>query len=552
MIWVNQGCLYLQKNMKYFLYTRKSSESEDRQVQSIGDQKKRILELAGDLELRVVRRFEESKSAKAPNKRPVFEDMMNRIENGEADAILCWHFNRLSRNPIDSARLQWMLQQGIIKEIRTIDRVYKPEDNAILLSVDSGSANQFILDLSKGTKRGIRGKLERGGLPRYAPPGYLNDRLEKTIVPDPDRFDLVRKMWDMMLTGKYNAYKITDFARKELKFRTRKTKKTGGKPLSSSMVYRMFKNPFYYGKMLHCGELYDGNHKPMVTEEEFNVVQDIISGKSRKRRRKHNFPFTGIIVCGNCGCLVTAEKKQKHIKSTGKTNTYVYYRCTRRKQGIKCMEPVIKGEELEEQIMEILGKYTISPEFKDWALGVIEEGHEKEVKDRSKVTKNFRKQQTDLESQLDNLTTMRLRELVTDEEYLEKKEKLQEELGSVRTRVGELDNRLDNWWKKVDKAFDFAVTAREKFIKGDEDVKRLILTAVGQNFKLKGRKLHLEPVEWLEFVSNQEKSIEKEFVRLEPNKKGLTKPQMYEFIDRNPHWGGQRELNPCCRYHKPT
>ena len=90
--------------IKYFLYARKSSESEDRQVQSIDDQIKRLKELANNSKLKIVKIFEESKSAKKPDNRPIFEEMINRIENNEADGILCWQINRLSRNPIDSAR----------------------------------------------------------------------------------------------------------------------------------------------------------------------------------------------------------------------------------------------------------------------------------------------------------------------------------------------------------------------------------------------------------------------------------------------------------------
>jgi len=112
--------------IKYFLYTRKSSESEDRQVQSIDDQVNRLKELARDLNLEIKKIYTEAKSAKKPNNRPLFDEMIQRIENGEADGILCWQINRLSRNPIDSGKLSWLLQQGILKSIQTIDRQYLP------------------------------------------------------------------------------------------------------------------------------------------------------------------------------------------------------------------------------------------------------------------------------------------------------------------------------------------------------------------------------------------------------------------------------------------
>ena len=189
--------------IKYFLYSRKSSESEDRQVQSIDDQINRLKRIADDLNIEVVKIYTEAKSAKKPNNRPIFDEMVERIEKGDASGILCWQINRLSRNPIDSGKLSWLLQRGVLKSIQTIDRQYLPEDNVLLFSVESDVANQYILDLSKNTKRGLQSKLEKGWQNGIAPLGYLNDKENKTIIIDPERFNLVRKMWDLMLTGNY-------------------------------------------------------------------------------------------------------------------------------------------------------------------------------------------------------------------------------------------------------------------------------------------------------------------------------------------------------------
>src|SRR3989338_7643651 len=146
--------------IKYFLYTRKSSESEDRQVQSIEDQIDRLEALAVQLKLKIVDRYMESKSAKQPNNRPMFTEMLERIEKGEANGILCWQNNRLTRNPVDGGTLQWMLQKGIIQSIQTIDREYKTTDNAVILGVENSVSNQFIIDLSKNTMRGMQSRVD--------------------------------------------------------------------------------------------------------------------------------------------------------------------------------------------------------------------------------------------------------------------------------------------------------------------------------------------------------------------------------------------------------
>ena len=69
-----------KEKIKYFLYARKSSESEDRQIQSIDDQINKLKQLAIDLKLEIVEIYSESKSAKKPNNRPLFDEMIKRIE----------------------------------------------------------------------------------------------------------------------------------------------------------------------------------------------------------------------------------------------------------------------------------------------------------------------------------------------------------------------------------------------------------------------------------------------------------------------------------------
>jgi hypothetical protein len=101
--------------------------------------------------------------------------MIKLIEQYPGSIILVWKLDRLARNPVDEGKIKWLLQNKIISKIITPDRIYCPEDNALIASVEFGMANQYILDLSKNVRRGIKAKLEKGGWPNFAPIGYLND-----------------------------------------------------------------------------------------------------------------------------------------------------------------------------------------------------------------------------------------------------------------------------------------------------------------------------------------------------------------------------------------
>src|SRR3989344_6608179 len=255
----------IDSNIKFFLYARKSSESEDRQVQSIGDQTDRLTKLAESENLEIIEILSEAKSAKNPDNRPIFTRMLERIEAGEANGILCWEINRLSRNPVDSGKIQWLSQQGILQSIRTMTREYKPDDNALILSVESGSANQFILDLKRGVRRGLDSKVKKGQAPILAPIGYANTKTETRgenyIIEDDERFGLVRKMWDLMLTGNYSVPQVRDIATHKWGLLTPKKKKIGGRPIGYTSAYNMFSNIFYTGNFIYRGQIYKGDHK---------------------------------------------------------------------------------------------------------------------------------------------------------------------------------------------------------------------------------------------------------------------------------------------------
>ena len=160
--------------LKYFIYCRKSSEDEDRQILSIDAQLSELNAMASENGMQIVGTFTESMSAKEPG-REIFKDMLRRIERGEANAVLSWKLDRLARNFDDGGRIIGLLQRGVIQEIRTFEKSYLPNDNVLTIAVELGMANQYIRDLSTNIRRGIREKIRRGIFCGRAPLGYYNE-----------------------------------------------------------------------------------------------------------------------------------------------------------------------------------------------------------------------------------------------------------------------------------------------------------------------------------------------------------------------------------------
>jgi len=529
-----------KEKITYFLYARKSSESEDRQVQSIEDQTNRLKELANSLGISIKEVLTEAKSAKKPNCRPIFTDMLERIEKGEAQGILCWQINRLSRNPVDSGTLGWMLQQGALKCIQTMDRQYLPDDNVLLFSVESGMANQFIIDLKKNSMRGMVGKADRGWLPSRAPLGYLNDKLEHTIIEDPERFHLVRKMWDMMLTGNYTPPQIREIANKEWGFRTPKTKRGGGVELANSTIYRMFTNLFYTGtNFMWSGKVYtNGNQKPMITLEEYDRVQAILGKNGRPRAKTHEFAYTGIIVCDACGGMITASEKIKIVKKTGGLKSYVYYHCGHQKKDYPCSQKDrMTLEEVEEQIDIELERYTILPKFQEWALEILNRNNDKEIEERTKIYENQHKTLTDAQKELDTLTKMRYRDLIDDETFIKERNELKAKIERLKANLRGTESRAEKWLELTERTFNFARYARKEFISGTLERKREIFSALGQNFLMKGKEVVITPNEWFVPIEKAYPALETEYKRLELDKNLATEARNVAFAKLILTWG---------------
>src|SRR3972149_1672941 len=195
---------------KFFIYTRKSTDTQDRQVRSISDQLAELKELAVKEQIEVVDIFVEKQTAKAPG-RPVFNEMLLRIEANEANGILAWNPDRLARNSVDGGKIIYLLDTGKIAELKfpTFWCDTTPQGK-FMLSIAFSQSKYYVDNLSENIKRGHRNKLKEGIWPRNAPMGYLNDSEKKIIIPDPERAPYIKKAFEAYASGKYTLRQIRD------------------------------------------------------------------------------------------------------------------------------------------------------------------------------------------------------------------------------------------------------------------------------------------------------------------------------------------------------
>jgi hypothetical protein len=359
-----------------------------------------------------------------------------------------------------------------------------------------------------------------------------------------------------------------------------------GKPLGKSTLYRIFANPFYSGFFEYpkkSGNWYQGIHEPMIALEEYDKVQLLLGRKGRPRPKKYNFAFTGLIRCGECGAMVTAEEKNQIICSSCKykfsSNSrfecpkcktpiekmenptilkYAYYHCTKRKNP-RCTQGSIEVKELERQIDEYLSRIHISERFKNWAIKYSKEENNKEIASREIIQSSQRKAYDNCLKKLDNLFQLKISplntdgSLLSDEEYSKQKAELLKEKVRLQEVLNDKGGRVKRWLEMVEETFDFACHARYWFVNGTPEEKGQVLQNLGSNLSLKDKKLFILMKKVFVFIENAAQRVPEVKPMFEPQKYGLNERKIEEFYCKSPillaaledvrTWNWQRQIS---------
>jgi len=168
-----------------------------------------------------------------------------------------------------------------------------------------------------------------------------------------------------------------------------------------------------------------------------------------------------------------------------------------------------------------MDRYTILPQFKDWAIEMLNKYNDSEIKRRTDIHKMQAQAIMTTQGEIDNLTKMRYRSLIDDEEYLKEKKDLKAKIAKLKEQIGDTERRAENWMELTEKTFEFITYAAHHYKEGSFEERRTILTGFGSNFLIKDKKLQMLPHEWLIPIDEEYKQIEKEYLSLEPEERAL-------------------------------
>jgi len=404
------------------------------------------------------------------------------------------------------------------------------------MALEGGMANQYILDLRKAAMRGIKSKIEQGHAPILAPVGYLNNKTKpqgaRDIISHPQYFPIMRKLFELYLSGNYS---VEGLARKADELGVRNNL---GKNISKSRMYEILRSPFYTGKFVYNGEIHEGKHQPIITDAEFDLIQELLSDKSKPRPKKAlEFSLSGFVKCGTCGMSIVGERHLKTYKN-GKTQEFRYYRCTKKNKKVRCSEPYAKTKVLENYVKNYLETLEIDPDYSKWVAFWCNYLTDQERGVRDSHKKAIQKAYNKAVSDIDKLVDLKIAEKISDDIYDRKMTIFKEERNKTKNRLKNLDDRSDEWNDLTVNTFRFASRAREKFEKGDLETQQYILRGIGSNLILSNRELSIQPripfLKIKKFLETNSAFAK----RLEPNKKAVIMGKEDFF---NPQFSNLRE-----------
>ncbi|MCX6762215.1 MAG: recombinase family protein, partial [Candidatus Moranbacteria bacterium] len=353
--------------MKAIILARVSTEEQKEAGNSLPAQIERLVSYCKRKDFEITEKFSFDESA-YKSQRNDFDKIIADIKSYKEKIVVCFDkVDRFSRNVFDKS-------VSVLYELAMDDKIelHFASDNLVINSKISATekfhfginlnlAKYYSDAISDNVKRAYEQKLRNGELPGRAYIGYKNITLDdgkKDIVLDKERDFFILKTFELYATGNFSMKKLA------LEMNGRGfTNFPSGKPLTTSQIERILKEPFYYGLIRNKGKLYPHKYETIVSKNLFDKVQEVISGYNRQNFKRTNKPyvFRGLVKCQECGCAISPELKKK---KSGKT--YIYYHCTNyhgncgnvvwitEKELLEQIKPTLKGLKLTTEAVEEL------------------------------------------------------------------------------------------------------------------------------------------------------------------------------------------------------
>jgi len=363
---------------KAVLYLRVSSKKQmdtavdiDPDGNSIATQRDVSTRKANNLGAAVVQEFvEPGVSASTIEKRQVFQDMLAFLrENPDVRYVIVYARSRAFRNYIDAAITKRLLDKLNVRLVSARedfgDGVY-----ADMMEAVTDIFNDVQNKLSgEDIRIKLKHKAINGGTIGRAHVGYLNVRTEiegrqiNTVSLDPKRAPLVLKAWELYATGEYSIERLTA-TMADLGLTSKPTVRwPSGRPISDTQMHRLLGDPYYAGFVVYKGDIYPGRHEPIIGQDLFERVQEVMRARSGRgtRDRILSHYLKGLLFCERCHSNGRVSRLI-YTEAKGRSRRYGYFLCRARQDGA-CDLPHIAVARVEQAVVDHYITFQLGEDF---------------------------------------------------------------------------------------------------------------------------------------------------------------------------------------------
>ncbi|OAO78072.1 Integrase [Anoxybacillus flavithermus] len=361
--------------MAVALYIRVSTEEQAREGYSIQAQRNKLEAYCVSQGWDVVGFYIDDGYSAKDLERPEMKRMLKHIEQGLIDCVLVYRLDRLTRSVLDLYKLLEVFEKHNCK-FKSATEVYDTTSamGRMFITIVAAMAQWERENLAERVRMGMQEKARQGKwVINVAPYGYDIDRTTDTLVVNQQEAVIVRKIYDMYLSG-MGMHKIA------LSLNNQGTATKSGAAWTSNKVKYVLTNPLYIGTMRYNyrvnNENYfevDGAVPAIISEEVFERAQKIIEKRktAHPRSATSEFVFSGVAKCARCGAPLAG--KYGFSRRGEKIHRPRSYYCTKQKIGL-CDQPNMSERFIEQKFLQFLKDI----EFNERLLSNIESGNEEE------------------------------------------------------------------------------------------------------------------------------------------------------------------------------
>lgn len=414
-------------SQRVFLYIRVSTIEQAKEGYSVGAQEERLRAYATAKNYTVVKSYIDPGFSGSNMNRPALQEMIKQVELGSVDLVLVYKLDRLSRSQKDTL---YLIEDVFLKN--SVDFVSMNE--SFDTSTPFGRAMIGILSVfaqlerEQIRERTIMGKEERakegkwhgGGGKSRTVKGY--DYIDGQLIINKYEAECVKTIYDEYLkgTGLNTLFKLV-------------LKKYPNVINSETTVRNILLNPIYIGKIKHKEELFEGEHSPIISIDQFNQVQDLMkkrantSDPARKR-----YLLSGLLYCGHCGARMTGRSGGKLKNGTPMR----YYACHSKQYALRNLKQVDSCEKTHEK-KQVLEQYIID-EIKKINIGFVKNYRLGDMNDVSAKINTLESEMSNLDKQISKLIDLYSLDKIPLEMMSNKIEALNDEKEKVKLHIDEL------------------------------------------------------------------------------------------------------------------